>query len=58
VTTLEELSKLEGRLALVQAELRGTKHYKDEMGNRLILYPDGSYGIEVNKQALDKLVRF
>lgn len=38
--------KLGMKLSLVQTEQNGTKHYKDETGNRLILYHDGSYGIE------------
>ena len=36
-------------LELVQTEITGTKHYKDEKGNRLILYIDGSYTVEVIK---------
>lgn len=32
-------------LQLVQTEYNGTRHYKDERKNRLVLYPDGSYEV-------------
>lgn len=43
---IDELGKLRMTLNLVQSE-EGARHYKDGDGNRLILYPDGSYNIEV-----------
>lgn len=46
---LTSLSNLGMTLNLVQTEQQGTKHYKDDRGNRLTLYPDGSYWIEVEK---------
>jgi len=38
--------KLGNELLLVQTEMDGTKHYKDENGNRLVLFPDGSWKVE------------
>ena len=43
---LSDLNELSMILDLVQAQLDGTKHYKDKKGNRLTLYPDCSYDIE------------
>ena len=45
-TMTRKLNKLSATLRLVQTEARGTKHYKDEHGNRVILFFDGSYDIE------------
>jgi len=39
-------------LKRVQTEMKGTMHYKDENGNRLVLYIDGSYGIEPHHKTL------
>ncbi len=43
---IEKMGALTSRLYLVQCEQNGTRHYKDNKGNRLILYPDNSFGIE------------
>jgi len=40
-----KLRKLGMALNLVQST-EGARHYKDRDGNRLILYPDGTYNIE------------
>ncbi len=42
---LDKLRKLGFPLNLVQWN-NGEKHYADEAGNRLILFPDGTYTIE------------
>lgn len=46
---LDKLGKIGFHFDLVETEQNGTKHYKDEKGNRLILYPDCSYDIEVSE---------
>lgn len=51
------------KLTLVQTRRDGTRHYKDENGNRLILYSDGSYecpqdeGVQVNSKEEAQLLR-
>ncbi len=47
--TIAKLQKLRMTLSLVQCT-EGARHYKDEDGNRLILYPDGTYNIEMAEE--------
>lgn len=50
MTEREKMMRLLGTLGLdlhlVQTEMNGTKHYKDDKGNRVILYIDGVFSIE------------
>jgi len=50
IRLLELLELLGSTLRLVQTEANGTRHYKDDKGNRLILYRDESFEIEGAKQ--------
>jgi len=43
----KKIGQLGMSMALVQTELKGTRHYKDEHGNRLTLFTDGSYSIDL-----------
>jgi hypothetical protein len=43
---LHQLNNLGTPLSIVQAELNGNRHYKDVSGNRLILFPDGTFTVE------------
>jgi len=48
--SLEKVKVLGMELKLVQSEYCGTRHYKDEHGNRVILFPDGSFNVEMTRK--------
>jgi len=52
---IDLLKNLGLSLELVQSEQNGTVHYKNKGGLRLILYPDGSYKMELEGRAEKRL---